>query len=237
MDAVFFEAPADRDPRRPPRPDRPGHRAPHREPLINAPWAAAMIASVIVGGYEIQSQFPLGPVVYALGFRPDALASGHWERLVTYMFAHGNWAHALMNAAFGLAFGAAVARWFGERFANALLFFSYYLLCGVLSALAWGLLHPDAAIPVVGASGAVSGLMGGAARVVAGHGRLGPLLSRTVAAWGGAWLIINLIMGFAGGGLIPGTGGAAVAWEIHVAGFVIGAVGIGPFAWLLRRLA
>lgn len=236
MDAAYFEAPAPGGPRPAPS-GRPEDFRPPPPRLINAPWAAAFVASVIVGGYVIQSQFPAEQAAWAFGFSPAFLAEGQVQRLITYIFIHGGWPHALMNAAFALAFGAPLARWFGERLPGALQFFAYYLLSGVLAALAYAAIHPGKQMLMVGASGAVSGLMGGAGRIIAGHGAVGPILSRPVLALGAGWLAINLIFALVGGALIPGSGGADVAWEVHLAGFVAGVLILSPFAWIARRSA
>ena len=236
MDLALFEAPADGTPRRPPQhqPRDLGEPPPQR--LINAPWAAAFVASVIVAGYLIQSQFPGESIQLSYGFRSADVYEGRFQTLLTYIFIHGNWAHALMNAAFALAFGAPVARWFGERLPAAMLFFAYYLLSGVMAALAYSAIHPGRQAVIVGASGAVSGLMGGAARVIAGQGDVGPILSRPVFAMGAAWLALNLVLAVVGGALLPGSGGAGVAWEVHLTGFVAGVLLLSPFAWIGRKL-
>ncbi|ACG77527.1 rhomboid family protein [Phenylobacterium zucineum HLK1] len=203
--------------------------------MFNAPWTVLLLTAVIVGGYAVQSRFPLSSVAMSFAFSPALLVEGQWERLFTSLFLHGNWAHALMNAGFGLAFGTPVARWFGERLGGAALFFAFYLVCGALSGLGYAALHPGEQSALVGASGAVSGLMGGAARLMAGHGRPGPILSRTVLGMGAIWAAINLAIGLVGAGLLPGTEGAAVAWEAHIAGFVAGVLLFGPFARMGRR--
>jgi membrane associated rhomboid family serine protease len=91
---------------------------------------------------------------------------------------------------------------------------------------------------MVGASGAASGLVAGASRLVAGRGRLGPIWAPFVITMGLAWLLVNLlvagVMAVGATGLLPGTGGAGVAWEAHLAGFLAGALLIGPFARLAR---
>jgi len=107
----------------------------------------------------------------------------------------------------------------------------------VLAALAYAAIHPGKQMLMVGASGAVSGLMGGAGRIIAGHGGVGSILSRPVLALGAGWLAINLIFALVGGALIPGSGGADVAWEVHLAGFVVGVLLLSPFAWIARRSA
>ena len=83
-------------------------------------------------------------------------------------------------------------------------------------------MHPGGTALVVGASGAVSGLMGAAARLIGGGGRPGPIFSRPVLGMGGGWLAINLLIAVFGGSFLPGAGSAGVAWEAHIAGFVAG---------------
>ena len=155
--------------------------------------------------------------------------------MITSIFLHGGWAHALMNGAFALAFSAPLARLFGPKLEGALLFFGFYLLAGVLANLGFAAAHPAGHELVVGASGAVSGLMGAAARLIGGGGRPGPLFSRTVIGMGAAWIAINLLIAVFGGSFMPGAGGAGVAWEAHIAGFLVGVLLIGPFARLAPR--
>lgn len=233
MDAAHFEAPADGGPRLP-NPHQPGsRRAP--EPVFNAPWIVLLLTAVIVGGYAWQSRFPLDSVALSYAFSPSMLGEGRWERLVTSLFVHGNWMHALMNAGFALAFGTPVARYLhADRAGGALVFVVFYLVCGALSSLGYAALHPGGQAALIGASGAVSGLMGAAARLMGGHGRLGPILSRTVLGMGAVWFAINAAIGLLGSGLLPGTEGAGVAWEAHIAGFIVGAVAFGPFVRLTR---
>jgi membrane associated rhomboid family serine protease len=234
MNASRFEEtslPRKPEPRREPEPEF----RPDREPVFNAPWPALLLVALIVGSYAVQSRFPIEAVAGAMAFSPAGLAEGRWGTLFSAMFVHGNWAHALMNAAFALAFGTPVARFFGERAKDALLFFGFYLVCGVLSSLGFAAIHLGSTGALVGASGAVSGLMGAAARLIAGHGRLGPIMSRPVIGMGAAWVIVNLLMGMVGSGLVPGAGDAGIAWEAHLVGFLAGVLLIGPAARLARR--
>jgi membrane associated rhomboid family serine protease len=231
MDSAHFEAPAPGAPRTP-HPGEPSYR-PAPEPMVNAPWPVVVTTVSIVVLYFLQTRFPF--VVDALAFSPDMLLKGQYIGLVSSQFLHGGWAHALMNAAFVLAFGAPVARYFGPRAGGALVFFLFYLLCGVLACLGFAALHWGQQAAMVGASGAASGLMGAAARLIGGHGRPGPLFSQAVTGMGGAWIVINVIMAFTGGALIPGAGDAGVAWEAHLAGFAVGVLLIGPFGWMAGR--
>jgi membrane associated rhomboid family serine protease len=175
----------------------------------------------------------------SLVFAPADLLHGRWQTALTAVFLHGNLMHALLNAGFILAFGTPVARFLGLGARGAIAFFGFYLLTGVLANLAFAGVHWGSEAGLVGASGAASGLMAAAARIVAGRGRLGPILSRFVLSMGGAWIGINvliaLIMLSFGAGMLPGTQGAGIAWEAHVAGFLIGLVAISPFARVAGR--
>ena len=234
MPVARFEAPADGGPHLPPYREQPGRRqAP--EPIFNAPWVVLLLTGALIGGYAIQSRFPLDAVAMSFAFSPALLAEGHWERLFSALFLHGSWPHVLMNAGFCLAFGAPVARYFGEGLRGAVMFLAFYLACGVLSSLGYAALHWGEQSGLVGASGAVSGLMGAAARLMAGRGRVGPILSQTVLGMGAIWFAINAVIGQLGSGLLPGAGGAAVAWEAHIAGFVAGVLLMSPVDWLHRR--
>jgi membrane associated rhomboid family serine protease len=204
---------------------------PLRERMFNAPWQALAIVGLILASYAAQTFLPDWGQPYAL--YPADVMAGRPLGLLTSLFLHGGWPHALMNAAFALAFGAPVARLFGHSPAGVLAFFIFYLVCGVLAGLAFVALHSTGTNAVVGASGAVAGLMGAAARLMEHPGRLGSPLSRSALSVGAAWAIVNLLV--AATGLAPGSGGAPIAWEAHVGGFVAGLLLVGPFARLLRR--
>jgi len=221
-----------------PRSDGPGAQppgAPAHEPVFNAPWQAVAVVTLILGGYAIQTFFPVDAILGAYAFSPANLAPGRWETVITSIFLHGSWSHAMMNAAFALAFSAPLARLFGPKLEGALLFFAFYVLTGVLANLGYAAVHPGGHGLVVGASGAVSGLMGAASRLMNGTGRPGPMLSRSVVGMGGGWVVINLLIAVFGGAFLPGSGNAGVAWEAHIAGFVAGVLLIGLFARLAPR--
>jgi membrane associated rhomboid family serine protease len=231
MAAALFQD-TSQDPRRgDPHGPAPGRRG-GREPVFNAPGAALGLVALILGGYAVQTRFPLEAVVDAFAFSPQALAQGRWQTLITALFIHGGWGHALTNAAFALAFASPVARFFGETARGVAIFFLFYVLCGALSSLGYAAVHPGGATPLVGASGAVSALMGAAARLIDGRGRVGRIFSSAVLGLGGAWLVVNLLIGLLGSGFTPGAGGAEVAWEAHLAGFLAGVLLIGPFRLL-----
>jgi membrane associated rhomboid family serine protease len=200
---------------------------PRREPIFNAPWPAMALTLLIIASFVVQLQLPERLWAQYVLTPAEVTQLGRWETLITPLFLHGGWIHVLMNAVAALAFGAPVARLFGLTLRGALAFFIFYLVCGVLSSLGYVMAHPSSMLPVVGASGAVSGLMGGASRLIERRGTLGPLISRTTVGMAVMWTVVNLIIGYVP--VMPGMGGAGVAWEAHVAGYFAGLLLIGPF--------
>ena len=146
------------------------------------------------------------------------------------MFLHGSWPHVLMNSVAIVAFGPPAARLMGTGPRGAAAFFAFYLLCGALAGLGFLAADPHDVNPVVGASGAVSGLLGAASRLIEGHGQIGPIFGRTVLGMAAAWAIVNVVLGVSG--LTPGAMGMPVAWQAHLAGYAAGVLLIGPFARL-----
>ncbi|WDI31651.1 rhomboid family intramembrane serine protease [Hyphococcus flavus] len=155
--------------------------------------------------------------------------------LISHMFLHAGFMHLALNMLWLLAFGAPVARRMKAvdtlksftGFASAGLFVSFYLLCGIAGALAFIAFHPSEIIPMVGASGAVSGLMGGLVRFAFNRSTLfgpeyaaiSPLSSNSVVVWSFFIIIMNVAIGLFGGVL---TGGGMIAWEAHIGGYLFG---------------
>jgi membrane associated rhomboid family serine protease len=195
-----------------------------REPMINAPWTVLVLVVALVGlhGWRVLAHASAVPLALTL----SDLAERHWAPLVTYMFIHASWAHVLMNAAFCLVFGAPVARVLGSAARGAGAFYLFFIVCGVLAALGYAALYPRGAWVLVGGSGAASGLMGGAARLLDGRGRPAPLSSRPVIAMTMGWILANALLGLSG--LTPGAAGLPVAWQAHIVGYAAGLLLIGP---------
>src|SRR5215211_6557646 len=150
--------------------------------------------------------------------------------LITSMFLHGGWAHLIVNMVFLLVFG--------DNIEDAMGHFSYllfYLLPGIAAGLAHILLSPSSTIPLIGASGAISGVLGayivlfpqGKVRALVFFGYFGQIV--LVPAWVmiGIWFALQLFSGLASLGAAD-VGG--VAFWAHVGGFVSGAV----LVWLFR---
>ena len=194
--------------------------------IFNAPLVAVLLALSMPALFFVQEHLPDQGLRWA--FEPASLIDGGWwPGVVAILFLHANWAHALINAAFAFAFGPPVARLFpGGK--GAAIFLCYYIVCGLIGTLGFGLMHLGSDDAAVGASGAVSGLMGGAIRLLGSPGRLRPLTDRRVIAMSAAIVVLNVATGLIG--FAPGVDGAKVAWEAHAFGFLAGLLLIGPLA-------
>jgi membrane associated rhomboid family serine protease len=202
-----------------------------REPVFNAPWPPIALVLAVVGAFLLQDR--AGNWGFAFALYPYRVTAGDPAGLVSSLFLHGGWAHVFMNSAFCIAFGAPVARLLGPDLKGVLSFFVFYAVCGVLAGLTFVAFHMNGQDPVVGASGAVAGLMGAGARLMDRPGVLSPVFGRSAFSMGVAWLAINLLLAFTP--VAELLGGGQVAWEAHLGGFAAGLLLIGPFHRILRR--
>lgn len=137
--------------------------------------------------------------------------------LLSYMFFHGNWMHLIGNMAFLWVFGDNV-----EDAVGHIKFLAFYLLCGAAGGLAHAVVMADSARPLVGASGAVAG-------VIAAYLMLHPRVRVWVLAFRfiplpisaalalGFWIILQFVMV-----ILPQT--QPIAWWAHIGGIVAGVV-------------
>jgi membrane associated rhomboid family serine protease len=143
-----------------------------------------------------------------------------WATLATHMFMHGGWFHILGNLWFLYIFGDNV-----EDMMGPLRFLVFYLLCGLAAAAAQILAGPGSAIPMVGASGAIGGVMGAYALLFPRAPVhvvifLGFFFTRAVIPaflMLGYWFVLQFFGGFFSGGARGGT-----AFWAHIGGFVMG---------------
>lgn len=202
--------------------------SPRRERAVNAPWTVLGLTGLLVAAFAWQINAPdTTGVIYSYGVVPAQLTQGRWGPLLTHIFLHGDWLHLFLNATALLAFGAPTARLMGSGPLGALRFFSFFLVTGVMGAAAYWALQPDATIPVVGASGAISGLMGGTARLLADPRRVGSPVSGPALRFLLPWVAINLVIAGVGQ---AAPGGLLIAWEAHLGGMFAGLLLIGVFA-------
>lgn len=205
-----------------------------REPAVRAPLPALGLTLVLIGLYLLQSmEGDPDAAAGRFGFSPASFAQGDWAGLVTALFVHGGWTHVLLNALGALAFGAPVAKLFGRGAAAAAAFLVFFLLCGAGASLGFAALHPGEHVVLIGASGAVAGLMGAASRLLDSRDGLAPFTSRTVVGMAVSWIVVNLLIAVVG--LEAVSGGAPIAWEAHLAGYAMGLLLIGPAARLTAR--
>jgi membrane associated rhomboid family serine protease len=198
--------------------------------MFNAPWTIVALPILLIALYAAQSTLMSDAALKPLALTPAALAAGRWQTLLTSLFLHGSWVHVLMNSVAVVAFGPPAARLFGTGLRGSLVFFGFYLVCGVIAGLGFVVADLKDVTPAVGASGAISGLLGAASRLIQGRGRVGPLFGSTVLGMAAAWAIVNVVLGVTG--LTPGAGDVPVAWQAHLAGYAAGVLLIGPFARL-----
>ena len=224
-----------------------------REPIFNVPWAVSAWLAVIVGIHALRSVLAEANdewLVLAMAFIPARYAGlaaelpGGSLAMVTspatHMLVHGDIVHLVLNAAWLLAFGSAIGRRIGSW-----KFLAFSLFCGVAGALGFYLAHPGLLVPVVGASGALSGLMAAALRCLLSavdqgglwYLRENPqsiiltplreaLLDKRLVGATLIWLLLNVLAIYGVGTARP-VGG--IAWEAHVGGFLAGLLGFGVF--------
>jgi membrane associated rhomboid family serine protease len=146
-----------------------------------------------------------------------------WWTPLTSMFLHGGWLHLIGNMWFLHLFGNNVEDSMG-RFR----YFVFYILCGLIAAMAQAFMNPSSAVPMVGASGAIGGIMG-AYIVLYPRVQIHMLIflfvfvTRIVvpAYWMlGYWFLMQLFSGY---GAIGADRGGVAFWA-HVGGFAAGAV-------------
>ena len=218
-----------------------------RQPIFRAPasvlWLIGTLAALHAArvfqppqrANELVYQFGLYPVRYSRAFLESHMASAGtvWEQavpFVSYMGLHADRTHLAINCFWLLAFGPVVARRFGGG-----LFLTFFLVCGVVGALTYLAFNWGAQVPVVGASGAISGLMGAALRMLPGQAPwaapgqapLAPLWSRQILIFTAVWAVVNLVAGLTGMGM--GVESVAIAWQAHLGGFVAGLLLCGAF--------
>ncbi|MGF1510080.1 MAG: rhomboid family intramembrane serine protease [Myxococcota bacterium] len=167
--------------------------------------------------------------VFLHGFKPGAFA---WDDLFTSMFLHGDFAHLGGNMLFLWIYGDNVEHYLGRA---AYLF--VYLLTGVAATLAFGLFAGGSLVPLVGASGAISGVLG-LYFVLFPRNRIKvlflffPFLFQILLVPARVVLAIYLVFQNFIPVLLTGTSGGGVAYGAHIGGFLAGLLVALLVAWL-----
>ena len=222
-----------------------------RQPIFRAPLVVLLLIAGLVAAHVARTwvspeqslawinRFAFIPARYSPAFLsqhgidPGSL----FDRAVPflgYMALHNDYTHLAINCLWLLAFGPIVARRFG-----AMLFLLFFIVCGVAAAAThlafnWGSLEP-----VIGASGAISGLMATGMRLLptqrppwaaAGppaDAAMLPVWSRQVLMFSLVWVALNIVAGLTGLGMGGEVG--LIAWQAHLGGFAAGLLLSGLF--------
>ena len=208
-------------------------------PTNSTPVVTVTIIIVCSLVFLYQSSLPPNPgeiFVYQFGAIP-AVLFGHaalppevaalpaFTTVLTSMFLHGSWMHLFGNMLYLWVFGNNI-----EDVMDSSKFVVFYLLSGIVAAFSHAFTDPASTVPMVGASGAISGILG-AYLLLFPHARillLAPVVGTTYVPAGivlGFWFVMQILSG----GASLGSQGGGVAFFAHIGGFVAGMVLIGFF--------
>lgn len=208
-------------------------------PILNAPRILKWLAAVFILIHAVRALLP-HPfdfwIVRALAFDSGLYTGTHRHAVdtfamfagpVTHILLHGDLLHLMVNTGLMLAFGAPLARRMSASW-----FAGFFVLSGLAAVLAWFLLHPFLSAPLIGASGAISGAIGGYVRLgmqkrPARGGPMGPRDRRLAVPIALVWLALNFLFGIFGSVLFGID--ARIAWEAHLGGFAFGIVAVNMF--------
>lgn len=188
----------------------------HRFPAVTVGIIASCFLLQILGGANVFG---------ALAFRAETLPT--WTgvaTIFTHGFVHGDWFHLLTNMYFLYILGDNV-----EDVLGPFRFLILYALSGLAATLTFLVFHLDNTLPLVGASGAIAGIMA-AYLLLFSHARLTFMLivfqfKVPATAWLAIWFLLQIIQAF----LDVREGGSNIAWWAHIGGFALGFVLIGLF--------
>jgi membrane associated rhomboid family serine protease len=179
--------------------------------------------------WELSVGSQIDQFLFTFGLIP---ADFMWSRVLTSMFVHGGWLHVGGNMLYLWIFGDNVEDRVGHG-----RFIVFYLLCGIAAALAQTAMAPDSPVPMVGASGAIAGVMG-AYFVLYPRSRIVTLVPLFVFVqimevpailFLGIWFIKQFISGVGSIATVAARNSGGVAFWAHVAGFVAGVAGVMVF--------
>ena len=196
----------------------------------------ALVKSVCTAGLVPAELTHLRPLGYSIQMSRDWScvvddSPINWFTPLTSVFLHGGWGHLLGNMWFFWVFGNNIEDSMGPR-----RFLAFYLVCGVLAAVAHIISAPSSAIPTVGASGAISGIMGAyfalfpTARVnllffFVVFFKIIPVPAWVALLWWFGWQVVAGVPALQGG---AGALGGVAVWA-HIGGFVAGLLLIRKF--------
>jgi membrane associated rhomboid family serine protease len=182
------------------------------------PFTGAFVASFVLIYFLMATFASEGDrlaLIYQFGFIPGAYTGAFawdWTALITplsHTLLHGGWMHVLFNAVMGLSLGTMFERLYGTR-TTAI----FFILCTLAGAATYLAFSPFAIVPVIGASGGISGFFAAVLLLLQQQNRL-PMSNRF-----GPWPILifwGLFMS------VPGIlMGEPVSWQAHLGGYAMG---------------
>jgi len=191
---------------------------------------ALITINVLVFLYELSLGRAVDAFTLYWGLVPAAFS---WVTVLTSMFLHGGLMHVAGNMLYLWIFGDNVEDRMGHG-----RYLVFYLLCGIAAALAQTITVPDSVVPMVGASGAIAGVMG-AYFVLYPRSRIVTLIpiffffqivEVPAIFFLGIWFLMQFVSGVGSIGSTGGGGlGGGIAFWAHVAGFVAGISGVIVF--------
>lgn len=203
----------------------------HKIPVVNFVLIAANVLAFL---YETGlDSTALRELVFTWGLTPGLLAAHPltaWVTILTSMFLHGGWFHMLTNMWVLFIFGDNV-----EARMGGAAFLVFYVLSGVAAGLLQAFLLPSSMTPVIGASGAIAGVLG-AYLVLYPRSRIASLVpiffiftlvEVPAFVYLAFWFISQLFSGLMS---FEGADSSGIAWWAHVGGFVFGIISSLLFA-------
>ena len=203
-----------------------------------APLAKSVCELGLTPGELLHTVPPGTEVALGEGFRCVTRALPNYATILSSMFMHGGWFHLIGNMWFLWVFGNNIEDAMGHA-----RFVVFYLLCGTVAALVQMLVQPQSVIPMVGASGAISGVLGAYILLyprVKVHtliflGFFATTVTLPAYLMLGYWIFLQVLGGIPA---LAGLNGGGVAFWAHIGGFLAGLGLIRVFAKhenLLRR--
>ena len=157
------------------------------------------------------------------GLSGAAVREGRAYTLLTHMFVHAGLVHLGFNSFALLGVAIVVAERMPPTRASWARLLAFFLVCGLAGAALFLALHPDGGLPMVGASGAICGLWGAAARLHGAAEGVHPLRSRPVRRQMRAFAVSNLVLFALLWALARALGSeGGLAWQAHLGGFATG---------------
>jgi membrane associated rhomboid family serine protease len=211
-------------------------------PLTSIPFQYVTVGLIAVNVVVFLWQLSLGPAepraVLGLGVIPVVLFNvaelppeyvivPSWMTLITSLFLHGGWLHLLGNMLFLWIFGDNIEDAMGH-----VRYLIFYLVCGVVASLAHALFNFSSTSPLIGASGAISGVLG-AYLILHPKARVLVLFMNIIPMRLPAVIVLLFWFGlqFVNAAADAGGAGGGTAWWAHVGGFAVGIA----LVFVLRR--